>query len=771
MTFRPLLLLAISLATLLPAISAAEPDPTPRLAVDWPEFLARQDLVWEQLPLQWNEGAFVGNGQVGTMVYATMNDNRIDFTIGRQDVTDHRKAPDAKSSMGVPGASVMYDFPRLDIGLMALRPAGKILSGTVRQDLWNAEIRGTVVTDLGEIRFRAFTPRDRMVNVVEVVSTEKISGGQPAPWKWELIPGNPASPRARVLPDRPESKTYQTNPPPQTTTIDGVPVCVQPLLAGGDYATAWLEKKNTSGSTLYFSTANEIPAAGKSAPLAVRTVKESSDVAPAALESDHRAWWHAFYQKSFLTIPDGRLESFYWIQLYKMASCSREDGPAVDLFGPFFKLSQWPGLWWNLNIQLTYWIAYASNHLELGENMLRCIDDNFDGLFKQKETSPQLGDFAWAMHNYWWHLRFAGDWQGVEARWFPKAVRIAAAFQKKLSKGPDGKLHLAPMGSPEFKSFTPFPDTNYNLALLRWLLNALIEADARTGGKHPDNALWKQTLADLTPYPTDKNGLMIAANQPFDMSHRHYSHLIALYPLFQLSPDSPPDRELVKKSLLHWHKIGGGKALAGYSFTGAVSLYAALGMGDEANKIMQTFLTGKTGISAVLPNTFYVECGSKSPCIETPLSGASATIDLVLQSWGGKLRVFPALPKSWKNAAFYDLRGMGAFLVGASLKNGKTEWVSVKSLAGEPCVLKVPDWNGPIRILGSKGGAIAPSGPGEYTLPIGKGEQLVVAPEGTSPSLVIEPVPQSQPNHFYGVKKGKQLPPNQVWPEPGAAKP
>jgi len=119
--------------------------------LDWPGFLAQHDMIWKELPLQWNEGVFTGNGQVGMMVYATLMDNRIDFHLGRQDVTDHRKAPEAKTSMGVPGTSVMYDFPRLDIGRMALRPSGKILSGTFHMDLWNAEIRGKIITSLGEM--------------------------------------------------------------------------------------------------------------------------------------------------------------------------------------------------------------------------------------------------------------------------------------------------------------------------------------------------------------------------------------------------------------------------------------------------------------------------------------------------------------------------------------------------------------------------------------------------------------------------------------------
>ena len=153
------LLSALLLATLCSAIAA--PPPRVTTAINWAEFLGRHDLVWEQLPRQWNEGAFVGNGQLGMMIYGTLEDQRVDFHLGRADVTDHRKAPDRRSSMGVPGASVLFDFPRLDVGRLALRPAGRITGGTMRQDLWNAEVTGVITTDLGQLRFRALTLRDQ----------------------------------------------------------------------------------------------------------------------------------------------------------------------------------------------------------------------------------------------------------------------------------------------------------------------------------------------------------------------------------------------------------------------------------------------------------------------------------------------------------------------------------------------------------------------------------------------------------------------------------
>lgn len=748
-----------------PAATDSPHTPLVQLSVDWPKFMAQHDLVWEQFPPSWNTGGFVGNGQLGMMIYATRDDNRVDFHLGRQDVTDHRKAPDRKNSFWVGGASCHYDFPRLDIGRMALRPAGKILSGTMRQNLWDAEVTGTIVTDLGELRFRALTLRDRMVQVIEVVSTEK-SNGREASWTWEFLPGKPVAPRRFVSPKEPAGQGYKLNPDPQRAEVDGVPVCTQTLLAGGDYATAWLEKKADGGrkSTLYISTANEVPEAGKSAPLAARTVKEAVAEPLASLVEAHRSWWHAFYPASFLSVPDGRLESFFWIQLYKFASAGRVGGPLVDDQGPFFRINQWPYPTWDLNVQLTYWLPLASNHLDLEETFVRFIDEHFDQILKIEGSGKTIGDVAWLLHNYYWCYSFAGDNASLRAVWQPKAAALADLYLKRLRREPDGKLHLPQTQSPEYpvKNQT-FDDSNYNLALLRWLLHSLLEVTPDA----PEAARWRETLADLTPFVTGPDGLMIGKDQPVEMSHRHFSHLLALYPLFQLNPDNAADRDLVDRSVTHWHHIDGGKLLAGYSFSGAALLYAALGRGDDANAMLQKFFGAPLGSAFMSQNTFYFESGGKNPTIETPLSAGSAIMDLLLQSWGGKLRVFPATPTAWKEASFYHLRGQGGFLVSAQREAGRTAWVAVKSEAGLPCHLKVLGWNGPLKVSGNRTFEVTTTAPSEYDIDLKAGEEVLLAPAGSGRKTAeVRPVshPVGELNRF-GVRQGEKVPTNQVWPE------
>ncbi|MHA7944802.1 glycosyl hydrolase family 95 catalytic domain-containing protein [Formosa sp. 3Alg 14/1] len=721
-------------------------------AIDWPGFMAQHDLIWEEMPKQWNEGAFVGNGQVGMMVYANIDDNRLDFHIGRQDVTDHRKAPNKKTSMNVKGANLL-DFSRLDIGRMVLRPVGKILDIKLRQDLWNAEIRGTIITDLGEITFRGFTPYDRMLNIVEVTSTE-TKNKKTVNYTWEWQPGLPLSPRIIAKPET-LKEDYKFNPKPELKTVNGIHICEQSLIAGGDYATAWTNTtfKNNS-STMYIAVANEIPLRHVSAEVASKTVKDARAIDIKTIEATHRDWWHTYFQKSFISIPDGRMESFYWIQMYKMAASSRADGPALDLLGPFFKNTSWPGLWWNLNVQLTYWPFNASNHLDIAKNFITLIDANFDYMLPNK-SGKSLGDFAWAMHNYWLIYSYEGNQDAIRDKWMPKAMKIAKVYETKMHRNQNGEIELTEMGSPEYNGFKAYPNTNYNLALVRWLLNTLVTTSETYGLNTEEVKRWKNELADLIAYPEDENGLMIASNQPVDVSHRHYSHLLGLYPLFQLNPNDPAVRDLVDKSVVHWHKIENSKGLVGYSYTGAASLYAALGRGNDANQMLQQFLDGDIQSAMLLPNTFYMEGHGRNPVIETPLSAASSTIELLLQSWGGKIRVFPATPDSFQDASFAQLRGEGGFLVSASRKAGKTEFVTIESLVGGPCVVKVPGWTTAVQISKGKAIKIDEIDHGEFRLDLKKGETITMSPEMLK-KAVIQPVshPKSEIN-LYGVKEGK----------------
>jgi hypothetical protein len=401
------------------------------------------------------------------------------------------------------------------------------------------------------------------------------------------------------------------------------------------------------------------------------------------------------------------------------------------------------------------------------------MDRYWPDLLNKIGKGPHRGDLAWALHNYWLHFRHTGDWDTLAEKWRPKALQMLETYRSEIEPGADGRLHLKPMGSPEFKRFQPFKDTNYNLALIRWLAASLKTLSDRTGTGATEAKEWSEIAAKLIDPPVDQHGLMIGSTQSFDQSHRHFSHLIGFYPLFVMNADDPATHKLLTQSIQHWLTIrhpGGKQDLCGYSLTTAASQFAMLGDGDQAlpqlNRMLDNWLITESGhASQILPNTFYAETQGKNPTIESAFAGASATIELLLQSWGNKVRVFPAVPSGWKQSSFRDLRAEGGFLVSAAREEGKTAWVSIESLVGEALVLKVPDWTGPLEIVSGPKPELLEATPGEYTIPLKKGERITLRPAGSQTPVVLRPLSRpAKENHPYGVKKGGSLPQDMSWP-------
>jgi alpha-L-fucosidase 2 len=136
--------------------------------------------------------------------------------------------------------------------------------------------------------------------------------------------------------------------------------------------------------------------------------------------------------------------------------------------------------------------------------------------------------------------------------------------------------------------------------------------------------------------------------------------------------------------------------------------------------------------------------------IETPLSAATSIQDMVLQDWGGALRVFPAVPAAWSDAAFDKLRADGAFLVSAVRRDGRTAWVRIESLAGEPCRLVVPDWESAVvRAHTGPLPQVTKTATGKWSIDVKKRGSVVLAPDDATPLPQVAPVPHpSAPNPF-----------------------
>jgi alpha-L-fucosidase 2 len=565
---------------------------------------------------------------------------------------------------------------------------------------------------------------------------------------------------------------YVSNPEPVRGGLEGCAVSVQPLLAGGDYVTAWKAAKTSPARSIWvLSVANATPY-GNATRTAVSSVNQALALGLDQVEAQHRQWWHQFYPASFISIPDARLESFYWLQLYKMASATRADRVVLDLMGPWYKNSNFPCLWMDLNLQLSYYPQYAANHLDLGESLFRLLDRDLPNLIENapaefRSDSAFLGGVSdlslkgnlvhmlyhpdgcldlialpWCAHNYFMHYRFSMDDDLLRWRVYPLLRRAINLYVHYLEPGLDGKYHLPLTRSCEYGCDH---DTNQDLALLRWGCGALIYSCERLKLDDPDLPRWRDILARLVNYPTDENGLRIGRDEPFRRPHRHYSHLLAIFPLYNLNLDQPEHVGLIRKSVVHWIGAKGDPAHSGYTYTGSASMFASLGEGELACEHLNFCLD-----HYIEANTMYIE--SSSPTMETPLAAARSLQDLLIQSWGGKIRVFPAVPRTWREVAIHNLRAEGAFLISAVRKEGRTQFVRVTSLAGEPCRLQT-DLPDPIHTLGSRPGMVRRMSTDLLELNLYKAETVAIYSGETVPDLTILPVatPQAKWN-AYGLK-------------------
>lgn len=709
----------------------------------WAGFLRGQDLVWHRLPTVWYEGPFLGDGRLGSMVYREPDANSIRFTVQHGEVQDHR--PEFGSGWGT---------ARLPVGHLTLDPAGTITSVDWRLSLWNAELTGTVTTDKGTLTLSTLIHDGILAARVTADGEEQV--------RWTFHPEEAISPRK--IQEAPPAG-YVANPPWTTQTTGDVEQVLQPLVGGGQTATA----HRRSGDTLLLSVAHSHPSDTRAGEVSLQKIQRAGSYGE--LRSQHTRWWHAFYRKSFVSIPDQRLQSFHWIQLYKVASASRAGGPVMATSGPWLEPTPWPAVWWNLNVQLEYWLIHGSNHLELDSlvstlrqsqeqlvaNVPAAYRPDSAGIGRSSDmfadravgtpgTGAEVGDLTWALHNAWLSYRHTMDESLLRDTIYPLLRRTINYYWHFLQPGDDGKLHLPSTLSPEYPVVPP-RDTNYDLALIRWGCTTLLDASAQLKVDDPLKQRWQEILARLTPYPVDENGFMIGAETPYAQSHRHYSHLLMVYPLYLVNWDQPEQRELIEKTVVRWHALTG--AHRGYSYTGAASMYAMMGRGDTALTYLKKFFDPTTRYPC-RANTHYTEAG---PVIETPLSASQSLHDMLCQSWGGVIRIFPAVPSSWSDVTLHDFRAQGAFLVSAVRTERITRFVRVRSLAGEPLALRhgLPDGRLTAVLDDGRPAHTRTTADGTLAIDLPKGREVLLY-AGERPDLVIAPVGVSEPGAAWGLQ-------------------
>ena len=436
----------------------------------------------------------------------------------------------------------------------------------------------------------------------------------------------------------------------------------------------------------------------------------------------HQAWWEDYWGRSAVDIPDPVLEKQYYLEMYKFGSAARDGAPPISLQSVWTadngKLPPWKGdFHHDLNTQLSYWPAYTGNHLDLEAGFLNWLWQNkpafefytreyyersgmnvpgvttLDGQpmggWIQYSFGPTVS--AWLGHHFYKHWNFSRDTAFLREKAYPWMKDVATFLLDLSEKDAGGTRKLPLSSSPEIfdNSRKAWFDemTNFDLALIKHTFQRAGEM-AQVLGLEAERDRWYASLEEWPEYSIDAtNGLNFAPGFPYDVSHRHFSHLMGFHPLGLIDySNGPEDQQIIENTLQNLEKYGP-DLWTGYSYSWLGNLKARAFDGEGAAEALRIFAT-----AFCLPNSFHAN-GDQSGkgyskftyrpfTLEGNFAFAAGIQEMLLQSHTGIVRVFPAIPENWQDLSFTDLRASGAFLVSAVKKEGRVSDVIVKSEKG-----------------------------------------------------------------------------------------
>lgn len=389
----------------------------------------------------------------------------------------------------------------------------------------------------------------------------------------------------------------------------------------------------------------------------------------------------AAYQKGG---PDPDLEALlYQYARYLMISSSRPGDMPANLQGMWNNRNNPP---WrcdyhsDVNVEMNYWFVDAANLSECFSPFSEWLQSiipvrreatrkefgvrgwmtrSENGIFGGATYLWVPGDSAWLAQNIWDHYAFTLDEEYLKTRAYPIIKELCESWEDYLKEGPGGKLVSPASVSPEHG---PKAEGNsYEQQLVHDLFSNYIDLSRALG---VDEAFRRKVVTmrgRLLGPQVGKWGQLQEWAEDLDSpkdTHRHLSHMIAVYPGRQISPLTTPalaEAARISMNARGDHSTGWGRVWR-------ACIWARLHDGDRAYSILRGF------VGSIYPN-LWGNC-NKTFQIDCNFGYAAGVNELLLQSHMGCIHLLPSLPKAWGTGSVRGLRARGGYEVDIEWRDG-----------------------------------------------------------------------------------------------------